>query len=412
MHIQKEKDSKKKTSLINTEYEKTWIDIAKGNSFINEYKKAMSAYNNALVCNPNSVDALYNICQLALVIDDRSKAISLIARLAKLEGESVKYHTLCGHYFLRSDIDRSYKHFVRALGKDKGVDDYLLYGVAAFKDVVGEYSGAYKIFLRRFNEFNFYAHDTIVLFSLGMIHKRMKRNNLAIRMFNILKMMKMSGPLTRNDVEVQIAHVYERQGRDKDAMTILEKILINDNEHMFSNRLCAWIHHKNKDTDEGKKSNIIKALDPYCYYILGRTLIDSGKYEEAIDVLNYALELERGDPWIWNSLGVSYYNLKCYEKAKEMFSASVACDKTNIIYENNVIAACSKLESCDGKEQENLDPGLNKIICNDENVNCGVVDVVPDLFDSCYIDTHLIFGGKIFVKNSIKLKRYEIKIPE
>jgi tetratricopeptide (TPR) repeat protein len=64
----------------------------------------------------------------------------------------------------------------------------------------------------------------------------------------------------------------------------------------------------------------------------GNALDDSGKYEEAIRSYRKALELEI-DPSlaadVWNNLGVCFYNLGDYEEARKSYDKAIEIDPNN-----------------------------------------------------------------------------------
>lgn len=388
MHIQPRNIQYAKKA-INIEFERTWIQLANSYIALELYEKAIYAYEEALRCNPYNSDALYNMCQMAIAINDTKKAISLIARISKLKEQETRYHILCGHYFLRLDINKSYHHFILAL-EGSNADEYLLYGVAQFKEMIGNYEGARNIFLKYYNKLSFYSHCTVVLFRLSVIYKMLGNFDIAIRLLNILKQMKRLNRITINDLNFQIAHIHFMQGKVGEAEFMIEDILSNDKKHVFGQRMNAWLKYK-RNEDFDKKDYFV---DAYCYYIEARHLIDNKNVQDAISLLNSAKEMESGDPWIWNSLGIAYYKNKEYEKAKEQFLGAHLLDKTSIIYEKNLTSTYAKLDSTCQETTEDV---------------CDVTDVVPDPLASCYFDTHLLFDGKIYVRNDMKVKMYNFK---
>lgn len=388
---------KTKCTKITSELEQTWLELSKSYLYLDNYDKAMSVSAKVLKYNPNNADAYFVMCQLALTKNDNNKVFEFISKIAKLKGEDQKYHLLCGHYFLRNNIERSYKHFTKVLEQGCNTNkSYLMYGIALFKDMIGDYEGAKSIYIQYYNKFNFYSYHIDILFRLGVIYKKQEKYRYAGRIFNILLQMKRLNVISRNDLYTQIAHLKELQGKDKEAFGIVESILKDDKEHVFANRLFAWLRYK-------KKENVNDFKDPYCYYLRGRLYFEKNKTDDAIKILNNALELEDSDPWIWNSLGIVHYKRKEYEKAKENFLLAYTLDKANNIYEKNLMASCHRIEN-------NTLNGSVETRSIAKNEKLDVRDIVPDIAKSAFFDTHLIFGGKVFIKNILKMKIFEFKV--
>lgn len=58
----------------------------------------------------------------------------------------------------------------------------------------------------------------------------------------------------------------------------------------------------------------------------GESLMEDGKYEEALGIFEQALLLNQEDPDLWNSKGVALRSLGRYEEAMECFNKSLEID--------------------------------------------------------------------------------------
>ncbi len=88
---------------------------------------------------------------------------------------------------------------------------------------------------------------------------------------------------------------------------------------LFALFVCSlsvlFIHLRNN-----KKNNNLKADEFYCKAL---DLQKEGKYEEAIEYYDEALELRPGDAHVWNSKGMSFAGLRKYKEAVECFDRAL-----------------------------------------------------------------------------------------
>ena len=58
----------------------------------------------------------------------------------------------------------------------------------------------------------------------------------------------------------------------------------------------------------------------------GRSLIENGKYEKALEIFEKALILDSENPELWNEKGVALRSLGRYEEAVECYTKSLELD--------------------------------------------------------------------------------------
>ncbi len=74
-------------------------------------------------------------------------------------------------------------------------------------------------------------------------------------------------------------------------------------------------------------------------------LFDNHKYDKAVSAFIKLLEYKPTYKWIYNYLGISYFELNNYEKANEYFKKAYNSDKNNKNYLNNLIKSFYPIEN-------------------------------------------------------------------
>jgi arylsulfatase A-like enzyme/Flp pilus assembly protein TadD len=102
-----------------------------------------------------------------------------------------------------------------------------------------------------------------------------------------------------------LANFYKAEGRPRDSETVLREA--------YANNPASF--------------RIMSAL--------GITLIDEGRFDEALDILQKSLALVDFDPETWNYIGVAYWNKGQYDESLEAYGRALDLDKDYPIVFNN-----------------------------------------------------------------------------
>lgn len=369
-----------------------WINIAQGYANIGIYSTSIQAYLNALCYDRENVFVLYGLGKLYIHTRDFIAAKDIIMILDKNKNEEFKSEVLKGHYYLRkNDVDKSYLSFKKACEICIEYDSYFLYGLGMFFEAIRNYEISGKIYLRHYNQYNFYEMNTELLFRLGMIFKSQNNIDIALRIFNILLQMNELRVLERSDVNLQIAHLYEKKNEHKNAIDIIEKIIDKTTKHQCAIRLLCWIYYKEeKYTEIFNMPNIKNMEDPYVLYILGRAYYETQNYLESFDMYRNAIIHDKMNPWFWNSIGILYYKNEQYKEARGKFETAQ--------------------EMYHGFEEakNNL-----KLFVDTENSSTNILhDVVPDIELTQYFNSDVFLGDVIYKIDKNKIKSYNLPIED
>ena len=186
---------------------------------------------------------------------------------------------------------------------------------------------------------------------LGLIFKATARYNLSEKHFNLAihDLRTDSGTTTRSELRFQLAHLYEIQGKYKQAVEIYEKLLQEkDLPQRLSaniNRQLGWIHYNSTpDFDEISNDNhrrIEAALHHFntsneaelnssTSYYIGRCLTDIGKFQDAFASYRSVIDKDESTADTWCSIGVLHHRQNQPWDALQAYIRSVQYDKNHV----------------------------------------------------------------------------------
>lgn len=125
------------------------------------------------------------------------------------------------------------------------------------------------------------------------------------------------------EVRSYLVELYEKTGRRKEAVSLLEHIKFNDSNNEFANIKLGKHYYREKDYDRSE-GYLLKAADKgtndaEVYFILGSMRYMNGNIVSAVKYLNYALKLNPGYSEAKLLLGMIEYESKNYKKAESIF---------------------------------------------------------------------------------------------
>ncbi|KAM0688571.1 glucose repression mediator protein [Conglomerata obtusa] len=386
-----------------------WVDIAHGYAIIGIYDTSIQAYKNALFYDKDNVKALYGLGKLYIAIQDFNNAKEIINQVDSIKNEEFKTSVLKGHYYLKkNEIEKSYKSFEKACETVDEYDSYLLYGVGLFYEAINKNEIAGKIYLRHYNQYNFYDLNVELLFRLGIIYKNDNNEDIAMRIFNVLLQMNDLRSIVKDDVNVQIAHLLEKKQEYKTAKLIAYDILSKNPAHIFSCRLMSWILFKEEKFDELIEF-IIKITplvnDAYVYYILARAYFNQKKFAESFETYRKSILQDKSNPWFWNSIGMLYYKNNQIKEARGKFETAIELEQ-NFTEAKFNLALCDQIEELVNGEEKSKQELEDLKIKN----NLDALEVEPDIENTPYFKAQLFLGGPVYKLDKNKIESYELPI--
>ncbi|KAM0673522.1 glucose repression mediator protein [Gurleya vavrai] len=384
------------------EMKSLWLEIAHGYAMMGVYKTSIQLYQNSLFYDKENVNALYGLGKLYIGTMDLKQAREIISKLENNGNEEFKISVIKGHYYLKkNEIDKSYKYFKKACDMSGGYDSFFLYGLGLFYEAIGNNELAKKIYLRHYNQYNFYDLNVDILFRLGVIFKNEKDEDIAMRIFNVLLQMNDLRIIDKNDVNLQIAHFFEKKNDFETSKFIIIKIIQNEPENLHACRLLAWVFFKFKKYEEcidflSKTYDEIE--DAYIFYILGRCFYSLKRYNEAFEMYRKAIICDKLNPWFWNSIGILYLKNEQYKESKKKFLTAIQID--NRFFEPKKNLKLSNIIQHSEKDKENTE----------KNHKIQYLDVIPDIQNTPYFNAQNFLGGPIYNVDKNKINSYELNL--
>lgn len=122
------------------------------------------------------------------------------------------------------------------------------------------------------------------------------------------------------------AYLYREYNRSKEAIACYEQILQIQPDHYNANSNLGYLYFKKKRYEEALPyfEHLLEiSKDSYAYEMLGRTYLETGRFEEARDHLVKAIELDPEEANTYHFLAVAHMCLKDYEAAVESSKQTV-----------------------------------------------------------------------------------------
>ena len=132
---------------------------------------------------------------------------------------------------------------------------------------------------------------------------------------------------------------YDREDYEA-GKNILQGIIEERKDLSQAYAYLAEIHKKTNDIESA-----VKVLEHGCEHnpenfqlmqTLGITLVEAGRFEQAINILYQSLDIIDYDPEVWNYLGVAYWNQGQFEKAESAYNKVLEWDDNYPVVFNNL----------------------------------------------------------------------------
>jgi len=286
---------------------------------------------------------LYNSCEAT---DELIKSIEDSQDEALARKALVLYQR---HY---STLNRPWDHVV------------FMYGLG----MIYMHFNAYHLAIKAFRE-TIYVHPSFarsrdVHTRLGLIFKATGRFKLSEKHFNLAinDTRPDSGASTRYELEFNLAHLYEIQGKLEKARSAYQRLLeendlpqqLSANIHRQLGWMCFYSDIDAESRNDGRKQNMFHSQnplsnsridaalnylntsyrsdsDPKTSYCLGRCFTNIGKFQDAFASYRSVIDREESTADTWCSIGVLYHRQNQHTDALQAYIRSVQFDKQHTV---------------------------------------------------------------------------------
>ena len=318
-----------KLSLAN---ESAWVSVGSAAETMEDYDRALSAYEAALRHNPYSVPALSAIAGVHRTLDNFEKAVDYFQRVLNIVPENGDTWGSMGHcYLMMDDLQRAYTAYQQALYHlPNPKEPKLWYGIGILYDRYGSLEHAEEAFASVVRMDPNYEKANEIYFRLGIIYKQQNKFPASLECFRYI-LDNPPRPLTEIDIWFQIGHVYEQQQEFNAAKEAYERVLAENPNHAKVLQQLGWLYHLSNagfNNQERAIQFLTKSLesdpnDAQSWYLLGRAYMAGQNYNKAYEAYQQAVYRDGKNPTFWCSIGVLYYQINQYRDALDAYSRAI-----------------------------------------------------------------------------------------
>ncbi|GAC97727.1 hypothetical protein PHSY_005314 [Pseudozyma hubeiensis SY62] len=318
-----------KLSLAN---EAAWVSIGSAAEAMEDYDRALSAYEAALRHDLYSVPALSAIAGVHRTLDNFEKAVDYFQRVLNIVPENGDTWGSMGHcYLMMDDLQRAYTAYQQALYHlPNPKEPKLWYGIGILYDRYGSLEHAEEAFASVVRMDPNYEKANEIYFRLGIIYKQQNKFPASLECFRYI-LDNPPRPLTEIDIWFQIGHVYEQQKEFNAAKEAYERVLAENPNHAKVLQQLGWLYHLSNagfNNQERAIQFLTKSLesdpnDAQSWYLLGRAYMAGQNYNKAYEAYQQAVYRDGKNPTFWCSIGVLYYQINQYRDALDAYSRAI-----------------------------------------------------------------------------------------
>ncbi|KAK9764656.1 glucose repression mediator protein [Basidiobolus ranarum] len=312
--------------------EQTWLQLGALAELMQEFDRAMNAYEATLRHNPYSIPALTQIASLCRGREQFPKAVEYFQRILNIEQNNGEIWGALGHcYLMMDDLQKAYTAYQQALYHlPNPKEPKLWYGIGILYDRYQSLEHAEEAFSAVLRMDPKFEKANEIYFRLGIIYKQQQKYDLSLQCFQYI-LRSPPRPLTEVDIWFQIGHVYEQQKEYQLAKEAYERVLTENPNHAKVLQQLGWLCHQpnapfaNQDTAIGYLTKSLEAdsADAQSWYLLGRCYMAQQKYSKAYEAYQQAVYRDGKNPTFWCSIGVLYYQIQQYRDALDAYSRAI-----------------------------------------------------------------------------------------
>ncbi|RDB29062.1 General transcriptional corepressor ssn6 [Hypsizygus marmoreus] len=315
--------------------EQTWLLIGRVAEQMGDLDHALTAYENALRHNQNSLSGLTQVAGIARIKENYPKAVDYFQRVLAIQEDNGEVWSALGHcYLMQDDLQKAYSAYQQALYllPNPKEDPKLWYGIGILYDRYGSLDHAEEAFssvLRMEGELDFDKSNEI-LFRLGIIYKQQCKYDESLACFDRI-LRSPPSPLAHADIWFQIGHVYEQQKDHVRAKDAYERVVADNPGHAKVLQQLGWLYHQDGSGFQNQElaiSYLTKSLeadpsDAQSWYLLGRAYMAGQKYNKAYEAYQQAVYRDGRNPTFWCSIGVLYFQINQFRDALDAYSRAI-----------------------------------------------------------------------------------------
>lgn len=312
--------------------EQAWIAIGSASEAMEDYERAIAAYDSALRHNPFSIPAMNAIAGVHRTMDRFEKAVDYFQRVLNIVPENGETWGAMGHcYLMMDDLQKAYTAYQQALYHlPNPKEPKLWYGIGILYDRYGSLEHAEEAFASVVRMDPNYEKANEIYFRLGIIYKQQNKFGSSLECFRYI-LNNPPRPLTEIDIWFQIGHVYEQQKEFAAAKDAYERVLAENPAHAKVLQQLGWLYHQSNAGFENQdmaiqfltKSLESDANDAQSWYLLGRAYMAERNYNKAYEAYQQAVYRDGKNPTFWCSIGVLYYQISQYRDALDAYSRAI-----------------------------------------------------------------------------------------
>ncbi|CAG8651441.1 17610_t:CDS:10 [Funneliformis caledonium] len=341
--------------------EQTWLQMGSAAELMQEYDRAMSAYESALRHNAYSIAALSGIAALCRGREQFPRAVDYFQRILNIDQTNGEIWGALGHcYLMMDDLQKAYHAYQQALYHlPNPKEPKLWYGIGILYDRYGSLEHAEEAFSQVMRMEPKFEKANEIYFRLGIIYKQQQKYDQSLECFKYI-LHNPPRPLTEVDIWFQIGHVYEQQKNFGAAKEAYERVLADNPNHAKVLQQLGWLYHQQSASFSNQDlaiSYLTKSLesdgnDAQSWYLLGRCYMAQQKYNKAYEAYQQAVYRDGRNPTFWCSIGVLYYQINQFRDALDAYSRAIRLNPfiSEVWYDLGTL-----YESCNNQINDALD---------------------------------------------------------
>ncbi|WUR03963.1 general transcriptional corepressor [Vairimorpha necatrix] len=369
-------------------------------------RESTKCCNEALLVNPKNINSLYVLGKCFLQQDNLELTREIVEKIRSVDPKQICATILEGHILLKTgQIVEAYDKFFLSYLNTSSYDVFLFYGLGLIYDLLENFELSREWFTLILSADVELPKVLEIMYRIGICYKKERKFTDALGVFKVLESFVKFDSLN-DDVNLQIAHIYEITENTEMCSMILKKLMVSSKQNILAARLFNWLNFKEKNYDAIKNiykchnepvaiklsfKSILKELeycncdlknevfDPYILYIIGRVMAEEGKYDDALEIFLLCSRLDPAFYISYNSAGVMNFKLKRYEPAQKLFQQA-------LVKKPYCKEALNNLKIVDYK--------LRKVTSS-----LVVMDSDANLNATRYIDSQVIFNEPIYYVN-------------
>lgn len=337
------------------------------------FDDALKKFNRVLLIDPNNGEVHFRLGQLYFQKRDVEKGLSYLEKSTKLEPKNVRFSLNLALVFERqgkmSEAITEYRRLISTGTRDKRLKEAEKRMSMATGRVLGE-KGEFSAALLIFNGLLLeYPDDAEVLFYVGGAYVQLNRIQEAETTYKKLSASQPSNALVR----INLANIYERTGRNEDALRELQAIIGNKEAGELGP--AARVRHAliiarekmikkdwNNAIEAFRRVEELEPKNPEAEFNIALANVQLGRTDVAIKIFEKILEAKPGDFSVRLNLGQIYYDSGKPEQSKAQFQYVIDNDKDGR-YRNQASARMNVIHTLIAEkalQQGNVEEGLRQ----------------------------------------------------